>query len=394
MIYIISNTPYPNGWASTNRIKCYAKALSIEDVACKQLVFRPTEVKGKDRGNYKQGVDEGVPYLHIGPLYKPNISLIRKFYDVWSLICLYWYLLIHLKKDDTAFFYHEPFAFLKLFVRLVHFKKAKYMVELCEYPNCAIDIETEKTIAKGQRIINEYFPLYDGVIAISEELLNLAKTHVNNKCKLIKIPILVEFDKKKAKDLSDKTPEKFIFHSGSITQKKDGFLGMLEAFAQALPDLNTRLNFVSTGDYTKSIIKEDIDRILDKYGIRDRVRFTGYLSDKDLIANLQKATLVIINKYRTKQNKYCFSTKLSEYLTAGKPVIITNYGEAMNWLEDRKNAYIVEPEDAKQLADAIVEAINNPQERMKIAHNGLELCKKSFDYKQYSDTLKKFFCNK
>lgn len=393
MIYIISNTPYPNGMASTNRIKCYAKALVSEGVDCKQIVFRPTEKPGMDRGNYQEGFDEGIEYKHIGPLYMPKSRLLLRVYDFISLIELYIYLLLNLKRGDTAFFYHEPFLLLKQFVRLVHLKGAKYMVELCEYPNCAMDVETEQTIKKGEKILNEYFPLYDGVIAISEELLKLAKNHVSSKCKLIKIPILVEFDKKKAKDLSKGSPEKFIFHSGSITEKKDGFLGMLEAFAKALPQTDVDLHFVSTGDYTCSIIRKEIDQILDKYRIRDKVRFTGYINDFELQANLQKATLVIINKYKTKQNKYCFSTKLSEYMTASKPVIITNYGEAMYWLKDKETAYIVEPEDIDQLSQAIVDAINNPVERLKIAGNGYDLCKKCFDYKQHTKVLKEFFCN-
>lgn len=62
--------------------------------------------------------------------------------------------------------------------------------------------------------------------------------------------------------------------------------------------------------------------------------FTGYLSHEDLKDYLSKASMVIINKYRNQQNEHCFSTKLGEYLAAAKPVIITNVGEAMNWLEN------------------------------------------------------------
>lgn len=393
MIYIISNTPYPNGWASTNRIKCYAKALCSKKVECKQIIFRPTEKRNKDRGNFHSGVDEGIPYQHIGPLFIPKNIFMGRLYDVISLFSLYIFLLFNLKKGDVAFFYHEPFLFLKQFVKLVHMKGAKYMVELCEYPNCAIDVETPASVAKGEKILNEYFPMYDGVIAISEELYQLAKRYVNSECKLIKVPILVEFDKKEAKDLSEETLEKFIFHSGSITEKKDGFLGMLEAYAKALSYVDVDLKFVSTGDYKKSIIKDEVEALLEKYKIRDRVKFTGYINDFELQSYLQKATLVIINKYKTKQNKYCFSTKLSEYLTAGKPVIITDYGEAVNWLEDKKTAYIVETENIKRLSDAIVDAINNPKERLKIAQNGKDLCRRNFDCYQYAELLRCFLCD-
>lgn len=41
------------------------------------------------------------------------------------------------------------------------------------------------------------------------------------------------------------------------------------------------------------------------------------------------ASLFIIYKNENIQNKYCFATKLGEYLLSGNPVITTDVGEAM-----------------------------------------------------------------
>ena len=119
--------------------------------------------------------------------------------------------------------------------------------------------------------------------------------------------------------------------------------------------------------------------------------FTGYISDEELKENLSKASLVIINKYPNQQNTYCFSTKLGEYLAAGKPVIITNVGEAMNWLKDGESAYIVEPNDTDSLAKAIVDAFNNSEKRKMIGINGQKICKECFDYRNYGAKLQHFF---
>lgn len=88
--------------------------------------------------------------------------------------------------------------------------------------------------------------------------------------------------------------------------------------------------------------------------------------------------MMIINKYDTQQNKYCFSTKLGEYLAFAKPIIITNVGEAMNYLND-DNAYIVETGYPEKIAEKIVEIANNPKEALIKGQKGYELAKTTFN---------------
>jgi glycosyltransferase involved in cell wall biosynthesis len=194
-------------------------------------------------------------------------------------------------------------------------------------------------------------------------------------------------------DHSSEAEIPYIFHSGTLFEQKDGILGMLEAFGKATQKLDKNIHFISTGTPNKSPHYHDIERIIKDYQIEDKVTFTGYLSNEELKDYLSKASLVIINKYPNQQNTYCFSTKLGEYLAAGKPVIITKVGEAMNWLKDGENAYIIEPNDTELLAQTIVNAINNPENRNKIALNGQKICKECFDYRNYGKKLLHFFNN-
>ena len=67
-------------------------------------------------------------------------------------------------------------------------------------------------------------------------------------------------------------------------------------------------------------------------------------------------------------------------MAAGKPIIITRVGEAMNWLTDGLNAYIVEPNHVEDLARSIVRAYSNKDERKTIGENAREQCKQAFHY--------------
>ncbi len=155
--------------------------------------------------------------------------------------------------------------------------------------------------------------------------------------------------------------------------------------------LSTPICFVATGNLDSSPHKEAIISLIKEYQLADRFQLTGYISDNELKDYLSKATAVIINKKPTQQNIYCFSTKLGEYLAAGKPVIMTNVGEATNWLSNNKSAYIVEKENNEALTDAIVRVFSEPVEARGIGQEGKRVCQNSFDYRVWGKPMVSFF---
>lgn len=90
------------------------------------------------------------------------------------------------------------------------------------------------------------------------------------------------------------------------------------------------------------------------------------------------------------QNKYCFATKLGEYLAMGKVVITTKCGEVVNWLHHKEDVYFVAPCDTDELTNAIVEIVTDTKLRAIIEKNARKTCEKSFAYKNYSHVLSEF----
>lgn len=392
-IYILTREPFPNGMAATNRIKCYAKAILETEVSCEVLICTRTEVYGKSPKNtIGEGVFENIPYKYIGgtPVRGSNI-VFRQINDRMDMARIMLYLFKHLKEGDIVlgFLSASPY-FINAIINIVHLRKAKYIRELCELPY-ATSQETAKKIKLRKFTVTKLFPKCDGFIAISDALVVLAKKFKKADAKILKVPILVDFEKYCITDKSNEVDVSYIFHSGTLYEQKDGILGMIEAFGIALRKIPFPIHFISTGRMENSPHKDAIYELIEKYHLKDKIQFTGYLSENELRDYLSKASLVIINKYKTQQNKYCFSTKLAEYLAASKPVIITNVGEAMNWLTDNKDAYIVETQQIDSLAEKIVEAFTDVQKRYAIAENGFKTCKSSFDYRNYSKQLIDFF---
>lgn len=392
-VYILTSQPFPNGMASTNRIKCYAKAIQQSGIQCEVVIFTRTEVYGKPPKNTNnKGWSEGIHYTYIGdtPIRHKNF-FIRQINDFKDRLKTLLYVSKKLQKDDILLSYDGKYVrFINLVIGILHKKKAKFVRDLCELPY-GTSKETLRNIKLRKFTLTRQFPKCDGFIAISDNLVKMAEKYKRSDALVLKIPIMVDFEKYSLPDKSSEAPVPYIFHSGTLLEQKDGILGMIESFGIASQKIPFPIKFISTGSKEKSPHENAINRLIEKYHLDDSLVFTGFISEDKLREYLAKASLVIINKYNTQQNMYCFSTKLGEYMAARKPVIITNIGEAMNWLTNNKDAYIVETENNEALADKIIEAFSNKHMRHAIGQNGYITCKKCFNYRNYNDIIKDFF---
>ena len=391
-VYILTGESFPNGMAAVSRIKSYASAIKEGGVEVEILIYRRTEAYGCDIRNINIfGNYNGVPYHYIpNTTLRSRFRLIRFVYDKCDQRKAGNYLKRMLKKGDVLFFYMAGRADLILrYMNIAHKCGVFCVHDLCELPYGA-GIETENTIKMRKFSLSQVFPLFDGVVSISDTLMELAKQYTKPSCLHIKVPILVDFNQFYLADKSVKAQVPYIFHAGTLYQQKDGILGMIEAFGKAKQRINFPIKYILTGELSASSHPDKLKALIRRYQLEDSVEFVGYLYRDQIIKYLQSASLVISNRPKSQQDYYGFSTKVGEYLASGTPLLTTNWGEAMNWLEDGKSAYIVEPENTDALADAIVQVFNNMDESRKIGLAGQEVCRKCFDYRNWSKPLVEF----
>lgn len=384
-LYIITREPFPDGLAATNRIKCYAKAYISQGVDCEVIIYGRNNF---DEYLLPKGLAEGIPYEFIGGgVHRLKGKWKAKIQSFSLFIRLLYFLFYTLKTDDVVLGYNEgPGMLIWLLLKVIHLRKAFYISELCELPY-GTGLENSRTRAQRIFAYKHLFPKYDGIIAISKPLADEAHKHCSKRTIIIKVPILVDFDYFDIPDRSSEADFPYIFHAGTLYEQKDGIIGMIEAFGLATRKLNTPIHFVLTGDIDKSPHKEEIKTLISKYNLEGLIHFLGYVTHEDLKKYLSKSTLVIINKYPTQQNMYCFSTKLGEYMAAGKPLIITKIGEAMNWLTNGYDSIIVEANNITQLSDAIIYSFSNVKSIKTMGNNARNSCKQFFDYRNNSVAL-------
>lgn len=158
-------------------------------------------------------------------------------------------------------------------------------------------------------------------------------------------------------------PDQFVVHVGRIDRKKNLSL-LVRAFASVRPDLpqGTKLVFVGE-EYAKSR-DAALHPLIHELELDDHILFTGPVPDVDLPGILGAATVDVFCSLHEG-----FGIVALEAMACGVPLIITPAGAVTEVVGDA--AIIVEPDDPRPLADALVRTFTDPALRAEMRRKGL-----------------------
>lgn len=159
-----------------------------------------------------------------------------------------------------------------------------------------------------------------------------------------------------------------ILYSGTYGEKEGvQYLinGVLKAYAKGCTCKLTLLGKAPTS-LKESYISNDI------------IDFKGFVTDNELKDYLLRADILAMVRTNSEFANFGFPFKLSEYLATGGIVIATNVGDVSNYLTDKFDAYLIEPENEDEICDIIIHIKNNPAEALEVANNGLRTMEKIF----------------
>lgn len=377
VIFVINNT-YPNGHASSTRLRQYGKGLVAQGVEVSIIMPQPRVSHTQPNINPEgSGTDlNGVRYRCMtGSQQRSKNILIRQFLDFWGKLYTWLFLFFRLKHTDFVVIYEGKSLWQRMVICCCKLRGIKVGLELNEIPLVA-EGDTESAQQNRTKYYKTILPHFDFALCISQALINLVKEH-GSATSTIKVPILCESETTHHFPINLQQP--YIFHSGSLSEQKDGICGMMRAFGIAASQTKQPIYLYLTGKLENSPHADELSTIIREYAIEDRVHFLGFLNTDILRAYQSRCFCAIINKYDTLQNAYCFPTKLSEYLLFSRPVITTTIGEANAFLQDGINAFIVPPHKPELIAEKIVYVLDHQDEAKKIGQRGYLLTQKEFN---------------
>jgi len=308
-------------------------------------------------------------------------------------------------RESEAVIYLYPTVFvMKDFIYLAWFKFFKRYRLFCDinelritnaFPTSAPESRVSRLII-GLKTIYDYLayklsefqvPFYDGIVVISSNLQTYFEKYTH---RMIKIPILC--------DLSGVPAELPVMHydgrtfricfAGSINCRKEGFNLLFEALS--VVNLSKEAELYLYGMILEKDRRE-LKRLADIFGLKNKVHYMGAVGPHELMNEFAKYNLLIIPRPLMPQTKYGFSTKLSEYLISGVPVLLTDVSDNAIYIRDSVNGFIIPPGRADLMADKLLEIMDQYNRvAAGIAVNAIQTARDNFDYRIYSHDLVHF----
>lgn len=395
-IHFYINTSFPYGMAAAKRILCYARGLmtagnNVDIVVCQKCFEQGEYDNLPAKGTYR-----GVSYEYVCGKYKHargNRFMRGIDYLVLDYVRSFFYALKHVHHGDAVFAYYYPLFLQILIIIAAKVKGAKIVKETCEHPSALGNVNSRLHKFCKWFEYHCVMPGYDGFIVISRELSKFVMRYKSRSAKCIIVPILVEnpFETINIIEIKSEYDVPYIIHTGTMQEQKDSVSKILKAFARFKKASKSPCRLVFTGPHAN----ENCSYLpmIKKLGIEDCVDLLGMVSIERVVTLQSHAAMTIIYKSDNLQTRNCFPTKLGEMLICGVPIITTTIGDTNLYLENGKNAFIVEEDDDESLVSCIKEILGNPAKAKIIGEAGKKVAEKYFNPLFQGERLSDFLNN-
>ena len=127
--------------------------------------------------------------------------------------------------------------------------------------------------------------------------------------------------------------------------------------------------------------RERLEKLTHKLGLADRVRFLGGVTDQDLPALYNLASVYVGASRRSERlGVEGFGISLVEASACGLPVVAGNSGGIPDAVQDGETGFLVPPEDPAALADAICRLLGDATLATRLGGNGRRAVETHFNW--------------
>ena len=359
-IAIVNTLPVPSGNASVNRFLGYGK----------ELVRLDNNVDVLTSANCNDCIIDGLNIISCGR----RTTMLGALRGILSRIRKQKYNVVILISNSLLLIY--PLWFIcKLY-------GVKFIQEKSEYPFVLMK-KGFLTRLYAKFYVNTTYKLFDGLIVMTNTLMDYFKKKIKKKCRLFNMPMTVDTERFNIEKTHSEYGD-YIAYCGNMAGNKDGVLNLIEAFNKASVKLgNVTLLLIggstSQGDWDK--IETEV-----KGTQNPHIIMFGRATREQMPALLKNAKALALARPSSLQSTGGFPTKLGEYLATGNPVVVTSVGDIPNYLND-SNSFLVTPDNNDLFADALERVFSNYEQALKIGERGRKLALSVFSSKEQAKRL-------
>lgn len=378
---------FPDGNAATNRVHTYAKGFYENDLSVHVVCF------ASEYNSSGDGSTNGIIYHHpFGQRKRSKYFIVRrwhKFLKYFRTISLF----RRINREDrikgiivySILFNTHMFAWI-----LSKITKSKLLKECGEHP---LRMYQKGAMKKLQGLVKLKIEsnFCDGILCISQFLIDFHLSHGIPLKKLFHVPSTVDTDRFIISNGS-KLPYQYILYVGSLTIQKDGVNILVESFNKILqkyPDIN--LVLIGKGDTVEE--EKFIKDLVVNLNITHKVIFMGQIHRSEIPVYMVNAKILALARPKSLVADAGFPSKLTEYLAAGVPVVVTEVGDIPVYLKENKNAFLALPGSIDSFAEKLDYVLGNYSFARQIGLNGKILTSTVFNYKYQAKRIAGFVEN-
>ena len=345
-VVFMAHLGYPRGMAGTQLLQNLMDALQAEaGVTSRMLVLR----QGRDfaADNPTSGVHKGIEYHTLGAGLSPGLSSV---FGLPGYIREGLGLLRRWHRPDAKnilFVYGPPSGDNLVFViraRRIGYRVVFYLVEDIRVQGHAKDFFARVKHASAVFLTRRIGRLADAVLVISRRLHDQIEPLVGGRCPVRMLPICVNLDEIPFADRPFGSPVRLLY--GGTFGDKDKVEVLLEAF-EILCARGRDLRLALTGRGSPERM-EAVRRRVEAMACRDRIDWLGYLEAGEYYRRLGEFDILCMTRGSSAFAQAGFPFKLGEYLATGRPVVASRVSDVTEYLTDRRDAILIEPDSAAE----------------------------------------------
>lgn len=228
-------------------------------------------------------------------------------------------------------------------------------------------------------------PLVDWVLLAEDSYLKIYKNYKNVSI-IRNYPLISNKLLKNEIRLQHNFPK--LVYVGGISKTRGIFemIGAIKILKQKFKSIQLKMAGPIEGK-----IKLRMNNLVKYYGLNENIVFYGKISHPEALQLISTADIGLSLLYPVPNYIESLPTKLFEYMTAGLPVIASNFPLWKKIIEGNNCGICVNPTVPKEIAKAIKYLIEHPQEAKKMGENGRRAVLEKYNWENEGKKLLKVY---
>ena len=323
--------------------------------------------------------NEVVDEINIIALPKPINRFTRIFGITWRILCLALY-----QRADIYHFHDSELIFVGILLKIggkrviydVHEDLPQQIMSKYWMPYWSRFFIGQ--LAKFIELIGAFG--FDGIIAATPYI---AKKFPKNKTIIVQnFPLISEYIYYKPQSYMNR--ESMIIYIGGVSVIR-GAREMIKAIALLPKALKVQL--ILAGEIGSLSLESELRKIKGW----ELIKFIGWQSREGTKKILMKAKVGLAILHPTGNNINSYSVKLFEYMSAGIPIVGSDFPLWRKIVQENGCGLLVNPLDVRAISKAIRWLLEHPQEAKEMGKRGRELIRKKYNWDKEAKKLLDFY---